>query len=202
MTNLKHSYNEMYGNTMKLNEYQEIYLYVSKLPKDSRLLDIGCGYGVFLDTYWRHGEGIDNNKDHIRVCREKGLNVSIGVAEKIPHGAGSFDCVLLMQVLEHSKDPQQVFREVFRVLKPGGLFVCTTPSYMSKNAWGDITHVRTYSTYGLRNLAIDSGFQVTKLYASSTIGENNFVTRRFFRMLASTKMFPYLEYILYLICTK
>jgi SAM-dependent methyltransferase len=196
---LKLSYEKMYGKNLKMDEYKEIYKYIKK---DSRLLDVGCGYGIFLDKFWKAGSGIDNNIEHVKICKEKNLDVKYGKAEKIPHENNSFDCVILMQTLEHSHNPNKVFEEIYRVLKKGGLFICTTPSYMSPNAWGDITHIRPYSFYGLSSLAIDHGFKIKKIYASSMIGENNLLTKIIFRKLANSRFFPYFQYILYLVCTK
>jgi len=201
-TKLKVSYNEMYGKKIKMNEYYEIWSYLKKIDKKAKILDVGCGYGVLLEKFIETGSGIDNNIEHVKICRSKGLNVVYGEAERIPYKNDQFDCVILMQALEHSFYPNKVFEEIFRVLKKGGLFICTTPSYMSPNAWGDITHIRPYSLYGLRNLAIDHGFKIKKLYASSTIGENNLFTRFIFRRLANSRAFPYLQKILYLICIK
>lgn len=192
----------MYGKNIKMNEYYEVANYLKLKGDKAKILDVGCGYGVFLEKFVKNGFGIDGNYNHVNVCKKRGLNVIHGYAEKIPFKDNEFDCVILMQTLEHSLKPDEVFKEIFRVLKPGGLFICTTPSYMSPNAWADITHVKTFSIWGLSNLAIDNGFQLNKLYASSIVGENNRLTRYIFRKLANTLIFAYLQKTLYLICFK
>src|SRR5262249_27975188 len=51
-----------------------------------------------------------------------------GFGEAIPYADESFDLVLADNVFEHLESPQQVFSEVARVLKPGGLFLGKTPN--------------------------------------------------------------------------
>lgn len=48
-------------------------------------------------------------------------------AEKLPWERGCFDCVVCSDVIEHLENPAAVFREIARVLKPGGLFFLTYP---------------------------------------------------------------------------
>lgn len=52
----------------------------------------------------------------------------IADAGVIPYPDGAFDLVFADNVMEHISEPEQVFREVFRVLRPGGLFLFKTPN--------------------------------------------------------------------------
>ena len=76
---LKISYEKMYGKNLNMDEYKEIYKYIKK---DSRLLDVGCDYRIFLDKFWKTGSGIDNNIEHVKICKEKNLDAKYGEAEK------------------------------------------------------------------------------------------------------------------------
>jgi len=51
-----------------------------------------------------------------------------GRGENLPFGAGSFDLIVCLWVLEHLDQPEVVFKEVRRVLRPGGHFVFLTPN--------------------------------------------------------------------------
>ena len=100
---------------------------------DQRVLDIACGFGGTLRTLARMGckvRGIDiseNCVDHARAAAdEAGLGDNIDVAVGDFHGidsaADSFDAVVCQEAIIHSPDRPKVFAEVFRVLKPGGVF--------------------------------------------------------------------------------
>jgi ubiquinone/menaquinone biosynthesis C-methylase UbiE len=95
-----------------------------------KCLDLGCGTGIAIPDLLRLGwsvVGVDISGDQLRVAREKttGLPVDLreGDASQLPFAAGSFDAVASMFTHTDFDDPQGVFAEVYRVLRPGGKFV-------------------------------------------------------------------------------
>jgi len=54
-----------------------------------------------------------------------------GIGEALPFATGSFDCVLLSEVIEHLTAPQNSIHEAARVLRSGGRLMVTTPNYRS-----------------------------------------------------------------------
>src|SRR5262249_28240142 len=85
-----------------------------------RLLDFGCGGGVFLAKMRSFGwrvTGIDNSAATVlRVRAQTGLPVLVG---SLPHAElepGSFDVVTMWQALEHVQDPRAVLREARQLL--------------------------------------------------------------------------------------
>jgi len=90
------------------------------------LLDVGCGTGFILDLahdLFQRLEGIDVTPEMLACVTPRGnLTLRLGQAENLPFPASSFNVVTCYSVLHHIEDPQSVFSEIRRVLKPGGLF--------------------------------------------------------------------------------
>jgi SAM-dependent methyltransferase len=103
----------------------------ARAPK-GRLLDVGCGTGVFLAVMRERGwqvAGLEPNEawaDQLR--RNLGLDVQTGTLEDAPPELGQFDVVSMLDVIEHLADPLAALAAARRVLRPGGLLVLTTPN--------------------------------------------------------------------------
>src|SRR4029077_1970892 len=97
----------------------------------SRVLDLGSGRGGVVEIFWREvalAVGIDPDVPSLAEHRARGMPVICGRGEHLPFTAESFDIVVCVWVLEHVERPELVFREVRRVLRPGGHFVFLTPN--------------------------------------------------------------------------
>jgi SAM-dependent methyltransferase len=97
----------------------------------SNVLDLGCGRGGVVELIWRDvklAAGLDPDSPSLTGHRAPGMPILRGVGEHLPFASGSFDLVVCVWVLEHLKEPQRVFDEVRRVLRPGGHFVFLTPN--------------------------------------------------------------------------
>jgi ubiquinone/menaquinone biosynthesis C-methylase UbiE len=89
-----------------------------------RVLDVGCGTGRLLS---RLGElrpgaalcGVDAAPGMTRVARQRGLNVSVAVAEALPFPDEAFDLVVTCTSFDHWQDQLEGLRECRRVLARG-----------------------------------------------------------------------------------
>ncbi len=81
-----------------------------------------------------------------------------GDATSVPFAAESFDAVLCTQVLEHVPEPQRIFAETWRVLRPGGRLLLTAPQYNALHE--EPRDFFRYTCYGLEHLARQAGFTV------------------------------------------
>lgn len=104
------------------------------VPKNCRVLDIGCGFGETLGYHKARGcdvFGVEADENIWRVAEELGFNVQIGLFEPDKYPASYFDYVTMDQVMEHMQNPVEVLQGVAQVLKSGGTAVMSVP-----NAWG------------------------------------------------------------------
>ncbi len=97
-----------------------------------RLLDIGCSTGLFLDLARKKGfdvSGIEFSPDSAHFAREHfGLTVTGGDIRALDAASGLYDVVTMFDVIEHVPDPLSDMRAIYDRLKPGGLFVVSTPN--------------------------------------------------------------------------
>jgi len=97
---------------------------------DQRMLDLGAGAGIVADMNFR-GQvkwvcGVDLDP---RVLKNQYLDeAALANIVDLPYPDNSFDLVISDNVMEHVEDPELVFREVYRVLKTGGIFFFKTPN--------------------------------------------------------------------------
>ncbi|MDJ0826117.1 MAG: bifunctional 2-polyprenyl-6-hydroxyphenol methylase/3-demethylubiquinol 3-O-methyltransferase UbiG [Rhodobacter sp.] len=97
------------------------------------VLDLGCAGGFMaeaLDDRGARVTGIDPAAEAIAAARahagDRAIRYDVGVGEALPYAEASFDAVVCVDVLEHVEDLTRVVAEVYRVLKPGGLFLFDT----------------------------------------------------------------------------
>jgi len=100
------------------------------LKPEHELLDLGAGAGIVEQMNFRGLAkkvcGVDlDERVTSNPCLDEG---KIADAEKIPYSEASFDMVISDNVMEHIVDPTAVLREIYRVLKPGGVFMFKTPN--------------------------------------------------------------------------
>lgn len=108
------------------------------LSRDSRLLDLGCGpcgpLTFVVQSVGCCGVGTDRSHPALAAGRARiatlGLEGRIHVYqadlnEALPCGSSSFDAVIALDVVLHLRDRSRLFREVARVLAPGGRFLFT-----------------------------------------------------------------------------
>jgi SAM-dependent methyltransferase len=158
----------------------------------TRILDVGF-VGSYKDPFLHLGirqcnprlVGIDIDKEGVLKWRLP--DTLVGDGKKLPFRDNSFDVILCLEVLEHLYDPFCLFVETYRVLKPQGELLITTPNAYGwwnflrnwmvgssrtrtrrevyRRYLGDKDHKCFYDPLSLMNLLDDAGFE-TKVIAT------------------------------------
>lgn len=156
--------------------------YVHYLPH-GRLLDVGCGDGLYLEYMQRLGwevEGVEVDPRSSELARQRGLVVYSGVLEQRRFEDCRFDVIVLSHLLEHLHDPAALLQECYRILKPGGIIKVFVPNLESmghawfKESWLGLDpprHIHLFTLRALRKLALEAGFNV-KLGTSSAMARS------------------------------
>ncbi len=122
------------------------------------LLEVGCGEGRGIDLLLpkiSSYSAIDKIEPVINLLQKKypqGKFIRGNIPPLSVFESDSFDSIVSFQVIEHIKDDALFLKEIYRVLKPGGLALLTTPNKplsLSRNPW----HIREYTAKGLTELA-------------------------------------------------
>lgn len=118
-----------------------------------RFLDLGCGNGWaarFAAERGARSRGVDVSREMVdranALAKKKNLpaRFQVGDFEELPFDDGSFDVAWSMEALYYAPDPDEVLREVHRVLQPGGTFHLLIDHYAENEAslsWPEDTGV-------------------------------------------------------------
>jgi SAM-dependent methyltransferase len=104
------------------------------LPESADILDVGTSAGTNLrmlqDLGFVHVTGVDQSREAIRFCAEKGLGeVQLGDVCALPFGDRRFDLILATDIIEHVEDDLLALRELSRVLRPSQYLLLTVPAF-------------------------------------------------------------------------
>jgi len=131
---------------------------VERYDIKGRLLDLGCGRAEHVNAFISLGfttYGIDSS------FYSKEPNIThADFSSKIPFDNNLFDMVFSKSVIEHLYSPELAIGEVYRILKPGGLFIVMTPDFRKSRwrFWGDYTHRTPFTKSSLEEILMVGGF--------------------------------------------
>jgi SAM-dependent methyltransferase len=127
-----------------------------------RTLDVGCGIGDLLACR-KNTIGVDINKKMVDWCLSQGYSAELMQADKLPYFDGSYDSVIIDNVLEHIIEPQAILNEVRRVLVDNGVLIVGVPGSLGYSR--DPDHKVFYSKNKLIETLNKVGFSEKKVFA-------------------------------------
>ncbi len=124
----------MFGISLwKVADEENRELIFSMTDSGNKLLDLGCGDGTFTVEVAKKANaepyGVDFSKNLVLKAREKGVNAICSDLNKpLPFKDNIFDIIIANQIIEHLMNTDLFIREIYRVLKSGGIAIISTPN--------------------------------------------------------------------------
>jgi 2-polyprenyl-3-methyl-5-hydroxy-6-metoxy-1,4-benzoquinol methylase len=154
------------------------------LPADrsARILDLGCGYGFALRALRSLGfsalQGMESSQQQAERARAAGFTVDVAddSAAWLRTREARFDCVLLLDVLEHVPVAAQIdlLRAIHLALAPGGRLIVTTPNanaiLAARWRYNDHTHHASFTEHSLYYVLRNALFDPITIDAGKGIG--------------------------------
>ena len=182
-------YNQKSESSLVLMQFEEKANYFDSLfPKGSKILDVGCATGVFLDMMRKlewEVEGVEVSNELASYAHEK-FNIQVHVRDltKEKLDSGPFHVITMFDVIEHIPDPNLMIKACRELLVENGLLLLRTPTEeallrdIAKGLyWTTLKkidfpmlwfysyeHLHSFSTNSLENLLVNHGFEVTKVF--------------------------------------
>ncbi|MDA8387628.1 MAG: class I SAM-dependent methyltransferase [Nitrospiraceae bacterium] len=152
----------------KFITYRPFFLKVPRAAR-SKLLDIGCGVGLFCRAAYAKGwdvKGIDISGVAVaKGARTAPFPLLNATAEDFIKSGEQFDAVTAFEVLEHIISPLDFLNKASALVKKGGIFFCTVPNIESHSVrtatrrdWLPPIHVLFFNQAALHQILIRSGF--------------------------------------------
>lgn len=163
-----------YNSIIPLQRYWQRTRYriiMSFVERGSGILDIGCGSSRIIQQL--HGAvGLDISLKKLRYLRGKGIRLAKADINQLPFKRASFSLVICSQVIEHIPPVPEIYREINRVMQPGGTLVIGTPDY-GRVSWRVIEffygkllpgayaeqHITHYTRESLEEILRENGFK-------------------------------------------
>lgn len=160
--NYKHIYA---GSTLNVNIVAIKYAYYIRKYVRGNLIDLGCGhvpmYEMYKDVISSHTCADWSDTFH----KNKLLDVVCDLNKMpLPFDNNAYDTVLLSEVLEHIRKPEQLIHEIYRIQKPNGFLLLSVPFYYPIHEQ-PFDYYR-YTQYALRSMLEEVGYQIVEMEAT------------------------------------
>ncbi|MBE7442733.1 MAG: class I SAM-dependent methyltransferase [Flavobacteriales bacterium] len=158
--------------TIRINEVLDEF---EKFRKTNKMLDVGCGPGLFLIEAKKRGwevYGTEFTDKQLEYLKNKGINTLKGKLTNESFEDNMFDVIISSEVIEHINNPVEEMQQFHRLLRKGGLVYITTPNfnaierYLLKGDYEIIEypeHLSYYTPTTIDLLLTNNGFKKLKI---------------------------------------
>jgi SAM-dependent methyltransferase len=126
------------------------------IPFDNNttVLDVGCGIGSVLHYLPGNRTGVDPLGERYKTIYDYPFEVVTAPGERLPFSSEIFDVVFSSNCIDHTTDPDEVLKQIKRVLKSDGHFVLTCEVFSDDLGARNKAHPHSMTENRLRNLAM------------------------------------------------
>lgn len=211
--NLIDYYNKTYTKRQleaDLTRIDRLRFLFESVPKDLKILDIGCGPGVDVDFLVKAGNevhGVDVSDEALNQAQIRGIiphKIDLSQGISFPFKQSSFHLIIATDILEHLFFPKKLLDELFSLIKEKGVLVVSVPNHFywkmrlsimlggdlilpfhSRSEQWDYFHIRFFTSKGYEKLLAEAGFMVIERYYDRFIDAPRKLPQAFRRRLAN-----------------
>jgi 2-polyprenyl-3-methyl-5-hydroxy-6-metoxy-1,4-benzoquinol methylase len=162
-----------------------LFKYISELPLNSEILEIGCGGAILLRELKEFGFrtfGVDPSPTAIRAAEKYDLNLIPKFFDPELFSE-TFNLIFHSDVLEHAFNPREFIDEQKSLLEPNGLIVISVPNAEENIEYSDISmamhqHLQYFTPKSLSKLMQRAGFEILEIRAAEYGGSLYCAARR------------------------
>lgn len=161
----------LFDHVLTYCRYRQVYRVLNKKASTKIIYDLGCGSGRLVHSLYQKGH------DAYGIDVKPGERVTVAdLNQVLPLASDSVDVITSLANLEHLHEPLLNLREIYRVLRQGGMLVLTTPSTAAKPVleflafrlkWIDpreiLDHKMYFSKKLLQTYLLEAGFSNIKI---------------------------------------
>lgn len=136
---------------------------LQEVPSDAKILELGCGPGIFLEFLktqgFQNAAGIDISPEQIKTARKRDLNAAVAdVFEYLASNPQKYQVIFGLDFIEHftREELLKLVPLIANALQPGGILILQTPNgqglFSQQVIFGDLTHMTVFTPASLEQL--------------------------------------------------
>jgi len=164
---------------------------IHSFPKDTPILELGCGRGYLLEYLRNKGfnnlKGVDISEEQIKISKEKSLDVEVADALKyLINNQKAYKIIFALDFIEHFSKEELIplVEGIFKNLDENGIFIFHTPNGQAiispKIIYGDLTHLTILTPNSAQQILRAVGFKEINFLEAGPVNKN---IRGFLRLI-------------------
>jgi SAM-dependent methyltransferase len=164
-------------------EHEARYDFAARFVAGKQVVDCACGTGIGAALFASSGalevHAIDSSAEAVAEAQKgnarSNLQITVGDATRTGLADAYADVFISLETIEHIEDDQAFIEETFRVLKPGGILICSTPNREITNPGTSISsapwnpyHIREYNLAEF-HACLESRFEIQGVYGQNPV---------------------------------